>query len=238
EAVAISPDSATAYVTGSSKGETTGSDFATVAYNIATGTARWTARFDGAAHADDLAVALVVSPNENALYVTGSTTTIDSGRDYAVIAYSFVTGDMLWTQTHNGQWDSDDWPSAIAISPDGARLFVTGREDEDVLASDAATVGYAADTGTELWISRYSGAGKHQDQPRDLAVTPDGSAVVVAVMSLSKFQYSSADYVTILYGANFGEARWSARYDGPGKDDDEPAALALSPDGSRVFVTG
>jgi hypothetical protein len=238
QAVAISPDSTTAYVTGSSKGEASGSDFATVAYNLATGETRWTARFDGAAHADDLAAALVVAPDGRALYVTGSTQGINSGRDYAVIAYSTATGDVVWTQTHDGQWNGDDWPSAITVSPDGAQVFVTGREDEDALSSEAATVAYAANTGAELWVSRYSGRGKHENQARAIAVTPDGGAVVVAVTSLSEFQYSSADYVTILYGANFGEARWSARYDGPGKDDDEPAALALSPDGSKAFVTG
>ncbi len=238
QAVAISPDSATAYVTGTSKGAGTGSDFATLAYNIGTGAAEWTARFDGAAHAEDFAAGLVVAPNGTAVYVTGSTTTVNSGRDYAVLAYSATAGELLWTQDHNGQWDKDDWPSAIAISPDGKQLFVTGREDEDSLASDAATVAYRTDTGAQLWISRYSGAGKHQDDPRDLAVSPDGKTVAVTVMSLSKFQYSSADYVTVLYGAKFGEARWSARYDGPGKDDDEPTALAFRPDGFSIFVTG
>jgi 6-phosphogluconolactonase (cycloisomerase 2 family) len=238
QAVVISPDTATAYVTGSSNGVGTGSDFLTIAYDAATGAVRWNTRFDGAAHGNDLPIALALHPSGDVLYVTGATTSDGSGRDYAVVAYSTANGDTLWTQLHNGQWNGDDWPSAIAVAPDGTRLFVTGREDEDTLASDAATVAYAADTGRELWISRYSGAGKHQDQPRDISVTPDGTAVAVTVMSLSKFPYSSADYVTIIYGANFGEVRASARYDGPGKDDDEPAALAISPDASAVFITG
>jgi hypothetical protein len=233
----ISSDGITAYVTGTSRGETSGSDFATIAYNTMTGATLWTTRFDGAAHEDDYAVGLALAPDGNVLYVTGSAVGNSTGRDFAVIAYSTVTGNVLWTQIHDGEWNGDDWPSAIAVSSDGTRVFVTGREDEDVLASEATTLALAADTGTELWVSRYS-AGKHQNQPQDIAPTPDGKGVVVTVTSLSAFPYSSADYVTILYGATFGEARWSGRYDGPGKDDDESAALTLSPDSSTVFVTG
>src|SRR5207253_5672068 len=128
------------------------SDFATIAYNIDTGAVKWTTRFDGAAHGNDLAVGCVVAPDGSAIYVTGSTTTIDSGRDYALVAYSATTGDVLWTQTHNGQWDGDDWPTGIVITPDGKQLFVTGREDEDTLSSDAATVAYRSDTGAQLWV--------------------------------------------------------------------------------------
>jgi hypothetical protein len=209
-----------------------------LAYDTATGLTRWVATFDGAAHGDDRAVALVVGPNGSSVYVTGSITNNDSGKDYATIAYSAASGDVLWTAVYNGQWNGDDWPTAIAINPEGTRLFVTGREDEDSLTSEAATVAYLADTGTELWVARYSGPGKHENQPRGLAVTPDGGGVLVTVTSLSGFPYSTADYVTILYGAMAGEARWSARYDGPGKDDDEPAALAVDPDGLSVFATG
>ena len=46
------------------------------------------------------------------------------------------------------------------------------------------------------------------------------------------------DYVTIAYGAADGTWAWTKRYDGRMDAIDDAAANAVSPDGSRVFVTG
>src|SRR5437773_2534114 len=53
--VGVAPDDSTVYVTGPSQGPTTGYDFATVAYEAATGTELWAARLDGPGHDTDFA---------------------------------------------------------------------------------------------------------------------------------------------------------------------------------------
>src|SRR5690606_33385061 len=56
---------------GQSVGSGTGFDFATVAYDTATGARLWVARFDGPASRTDRARAVTVSPDGATVYVTG-----------------------------------------------------------------------------------------------------------------------------------------------------------------------
>src|SRR5437870_4391331 len=46
---------------------------------------------------------------------------------------------------------------AVAASPDGARVYVTGISPRARTGEDAATVAYDAATEMRLWVSRYAG---------------------------------------------------------------------------------
>jgi len=105
--VAVSPDGGKVFVTGSSQGGPAASrgDYATVAYDAATGAPLWASRYSGPGASEDIAtslatgarrwvrrhpgagIALAVSPVTGTVFVTGVTDRAASFRDYTTIAY-------------------------------------------------------------------------------------------------------------------------------------------------------
>jgi len=239
--VAVSPGGGRVYVTGSSFGTTTGFDYATVAYSAATGARLWVARFDAAGGGDG-ARAVAVSPDSGTVYVTGTSVTGDagpcSGYAYDTVAYNAATGTQLWAAcwADGGGFDA---AAALAVSPDGARVYVTGEAGNGISCDRCAnygTVAYDAATGARLWTRQYDGGGF--DDAAAVAVSPDGSRLYVTGTSYGgPVGDADADYATIAYNAVSGARLWARRYNGPGNSRDVAQAMAVSPAGT-VLVTG
>jgi outer membrane protein assembly factor BamB len=227
--VAVSPDGSTVFVTGYSYDNVRSYDYATVAYNAATGGQLWAERFNGAGNGNDVAQSVAVSPDGSTVFVTGHSDDGALGIDYATVAYNAATGARKWVKTYNGPGNSDDSATAVAVSPSGSAVFVTGSS-----GSAAATVAYNPVTGARLWVARFSRPGGYASQASALTVSPDGTMVVIAGANI----VSSGDYATVAYNASTGARLWAEDYSGPGHGDDEAASVAISPTGDAVYVTG
>lgn len=239
-AIAVSPDGSTVFVTGSAVSSTS-RDHATVAYDASSGVTLWTTRYDGPGEGRDEANALGVSPDGATVFVTGYGDGSTTGRDYATAAYDAATGRRLWSERYDGTGTANDVAEALAVSPDGSEVFVTGRSRGPRSGTDYATVAYRADTGAQRWVRRYDGPDDGDPYPNDdgassLGVSPDGAWVYVT--GYGSTSSGAHDFTTIAYDAVTGAKRWLRRYDGPGGYTDQANALAVSPDGSSVFVTG
>jgi len=244
-AVAVSPGGAAVFVTGYAPGWGTDYDYATVAYGAATGRQLWTSRYTSQGKHDDAASAVAVSPDGATVFVTGASGGNKPrcgrgcpapGDGYATVACSAATGRQLWASRYNGPAIRlGSAADSVAVSPDGATVFVTGESDRVHAGGDAATVAYSAATGRQLWVSRYDGP----DYPGvawSVAVRPAGGTVFVTGTTAG--QPLSGDYATVAYRAATGRQLWARHYNGPANDDDLATSVAVSPDGTTVFVTG
>jgi outer membrane protein assembly factor BamB len=236
-AVATSPDGNTVYVTGASPAPNTSNDYATIAYDATTGIQRWVARYSGPAI--DIPYAIGVTPDGATVIVTGQSTGIGTGSDYATVAYEAATGAQRWVARYTQAGAATDFAWDLAVSPDGAMVFVTGESSGPGTSLDSldfATVAYDTGTGNQEWASRYNGPANGLDWANSIGVGPDGATVFVTGSVTA--QDGHADYGTIAYDAATGNELWVAQHDGPLHGSDQPWALAISPDGQTVFVTG
>ena len=236
--VAASPDGKAVLVTGYSGSQTTGGyDYATVAYNTATGAQLWVKRYNGPA-GDDFAHSMTVSGST--VYVTGSSLGTNNGYDYATVAYNTATGAQLWVKRYNGAALGNRGANSVAASPDGKTVFVTGSSYAGSTTDyDYATVAYNAATGAQLWVKRYTGPGSGDDQAYSVAPSPDGTAVFVTGYS-SGTTAGQVNYATVAYSATTGAQVWVKRYAGlaTGGIGTQAYSVAVSPSGSMVYVTG
>jgi uncharacterized delta-60 repeat protein len=192
--VALTVDgSGNVYVTGSSYGNETYSDYATVKYS-SNGTQLWVALYNGPGNSDDYAVALAIDSSRN-VYVTGySYGANDINSDYATIKYG-PDGNQLWVARYNGPGNSEDTAVALAVDSSG-NVYVTGYSYDNNTFDDYATVKYSPD-GQQLWVTRYNGIGNSSDYVSSVSVD-NSSNVYVTGQSMgisTDFDYSTIKYL-------------------------------------------
>jgi outer membrane protein assembly factor BamB len=197
--VVVAPNGRTVFITGGSNGKTSDTDYATIAYNASTGKRLWVERYNGPANLWDYGRWLAVTPDSKTVVVTGQSWGGATAYDYATIAYNASTGAPLWTKRYSATPPgyNNDYPDAIAISPDGSTVYVSGYSENAGTESDFATVAYSVSTGSQLWASRYDDPEHSFDGGDAMVLSPDGSTLYVTGYSTSTA--TLADYTTIAY---------------------------------------
>ncbi len=218
------------YVTGGSDGGiATGLDYATVAYDT-NGIQVWEARYNGTASADDVAFAIALDSLSN-VYVTGQSTGIGTGLDYATVGYN-STGVELYSARYDFA-GGDDVAQAIVADAIG-NVYVTGYSLSFLTGFDYATLAYSP-LGVLQWESRYNGTANADDYAAAIGLDTTNGNVLVTGQSMGLG--SNFDYATISYNAFTGFPNWTDRYDGPASGKD--AAYAVAVDGAgNSYVTG
>ena len=211
------------YVTGSSPGSGTGTDYATIKYDNA-GQQQWVARYVGSGIGDQPAGMTI--DRSGSVYVTGTSwgSRRISVSEYATIKYN-NSGEQQWVARYNGPGNGSE---ATGIGIDGSdNVYVTGGSLGSDDISDYATIKYNS-TGQQQWASRYRAPDSIGDFATAIAVSSSGNVYVTG--------QSSGDYGTIKYNS-LGQEQWVERYNGPQGFDDYARAIALDRR-ENVYVTG
>jgi outer membrane protein assembly factor BamB len=211
------------------------------AHGLATpGAKLWVRRFSGPGKDSDVASSVAASPGGGTVFVTGDSTDTSFNSDYLTVAYNAATGARLWTARYNGPGNSIDNARAVAVSPDGATVFVTGDSvggPESGHSDDYATVAYRASDGTQLWVARFNGSTDSGDFAAAVSVARDGTAVFVTGTSFLGGFDSVSSMTTVAFRASDGAQLWVKNWK-PASCCNYGGTAIVSPGGNRVFVTG
>jgi hypothetical protein len=239
---AISPDGARAYVVGQVYFQDTDgsrhSQAVTLAYDAATGTQLWVARYLGNTGDRTYAQKIAANPDGSRVYVgAGKVDDMGFTSDIVLLVYDSFTGELKAETHHLGP---GFLIAGLVVSPDGSRVFIA-RANYENRVNVAFTIAYDA-AGTELWMARSTGCTANGCSSRPwynnpIAVSPDGSRVFVS--SLNYNPQTEIGFVTVAYDSVSGEEMWSTRYEaGDLADCFCSPPVTVNPNGEEVYISG
>lgn len=224
-------------------------DFVEIAYRASTGVPVWSATYAGSG---DLRLAyqssMALSPDGDTLYALGDVAEpgVYQYRT-SVVAFESATGRRLWDKA-SFPFGINSIQTAITTLPDGStqeRLYAAGTgsatlgDGTKVPAGTAAAIDPA--NGDVVWSTKVPGATPDGSRFNELVVSPDG-ATVYAAGGEHRPDRLAMNFATVAFRATDGTKLWEVRdemtqplgfYGINGASD-----MAISPDGSRVLVTG
>ncbi len=178
--------------------------------------------------------AQALSADGSTVFITGIDVSNGPQNDHVTTAFDAASGSELWVQHYDDPWGYAAGAAAITVSPDSSEVFVTGFSDSKTGFGypNITTVAYDAHTGAQLWSARFSRPGEGVF----VAVSPDGSRVFVTGLSCI-LPTCWNQFTTIAYDPLSGAQLWLKTYGGNGFQS-IPYLVTVSPDSTRVFVTG
>ncbi len=190
------------------------------------GNQKWVSTYNGAGSSYDAGADIVVKNNR--VYVTGATFGGFANLvDYVTLQYD-TAGSQLWATTYDYVGFND---VAYQIALDGDKIVVTGGSQTSSTNWDYATVSYDT-TGTQVYLSRITGAGYGLDAAKALTVDKNGYIYFTGGSMSSGGNY---DYKTIKMDTA-GNVIWNRGYNYANLDD---IANAICVDTmGNVYVTG
>lgn len=162
----------------------------------------------------------MVVDSEGNIYITGYTTSVV--RDFITLKYD-ASGELLWSQFHNGPMNENDIAEAIAVD-DSGNVYVIGR-CQTSNGEDITIMKYSPD-GDQLWLQYYDNP--NTDGGYDIDIGNNGMIYAVG--------YSNSDMITLQYNPE-GELQWASTYNGSDDALDIGADLVLD-ESSNVYITG
>lgn len=229
QATAIAVDGpGNVYVTGYFTGSGTAQDYGTLKYN-SEGIMQWVATYNGPGNSKDNALT-IGHDNSGNVYVTGYSTGVGTGHDYATVKYN-SEGVEQWVQRYNGPGNQSDQAKKMVVDGSG-NIYVTGYSTGSGTGKDYATVKYGCD-GAQLWVQRYTCPGNLPDEATAITLDDWGNIYVTGKSYPSS---QDNDIATIKYNSG-GIEEWIIEYNDLRFIHDEP--VAISADGSGyIYVTG
>lgn len=199
---------------------------------------------------------LEVSPDGRWLYAAGYQVPFDApdktkDKDVVVAAYDASTGEMAWRSVlglpglaGNDRYESVEVSGAIAVSPDGRRVYVAGQTYLDdrlqgpISRDNLLVAAYDASTGKRSWLTTH-GEKLERKAGWEIEVSPDSRTVYVGgeIGFQEAFLAVSVRAFAPQNPQLEGSVLWESSYKGLGQGN-VLHSMDLAPDGGRLYLAG
>ncbi len=197
------------------------------------GVVLWNTVYDGRAHEDDSASALVVDSIGN-VYVCGWTTDTLADKDMVTLKLS-NSGELVWVRSWFRIFNGNDAAHAIALDRLG-RVIVTGYCADSFNNIDYCTICYNAENGDTVWV-RYYNRTPENDEDIAYSICVDDSNNIY-VTGTSYDDDTDYDIVTIKYRPNGTQAWLRRKNNWPWWGDDYGMKVIFDPVTNTIIVGG
>ncbi len=216
------------YVTGASRGTTSGVDIATIKYN-SSGVQQWASRYTGVGDSVDRGVKVDVDALSN-VYVGGVTYAAATGNDYILVKYN-SSGVQQWLRTHSSPGASNDYVTDAIVDASN-NIYISGSRFVAASRYDFHTIKYDG-SGNSLWSASFNSVENDDDAATALALDNTGNLYVTGY----SFNFKSGDDIYTLKYTPTGIQRWSTRFNSPADFTDEPRRVVVDASGN-VYIAG
>lgn len=200
-------------------------DAVTIAYDATTGRQAWMAHATSPAGAGG---AVSVAATGTVVVVTGTLAGQAGTPRMVTIAYDAAAGVRLWRRS--GPRRSSG--TVVSLDAAGNAYAVGGTR-----ASRYLVLAYGP-TGDERWRRTYDSNGRGCCDIAADALLARGGRTLVVTGSSDRGRPGGGVFSTVAYDAATGRRGWVARYRGPLGAFNGPRGIAVSADGTEVWVTG
>ncbi|SNB47458.1 DUF2341 domain-containing protein [Geobacter sp. DSM 9736] len=202
---------------------------------------QWGAQYNGPGGIDDRSTAVTSTTDGSSIVVTGYGKNPGLNEDIYLVKYGpnpsldqYGNALPVWSAVpFDG--GGDDFPTAVAIAPDG-NIFVSGYRQNGT-SYDLFLAKYEGVTGALIWTDTYDGGSNGEDRGLALALDAAGDPYVAGFVTNTQ---GNRDFVLIRYIGSSGTAirQWVRTFDGPSHGNDWAAAVEIDPVDGFAVVAG
>jgi uncharacterized delta-60 repeat protein len=214
------------YIAGYTTNNNTGIDMCVIKLNTS-GSKVWSRSYDGPAHSDDKAYAIVVDKLLN-VYITGYSTSINGSKDFTTIKYN-SSGTQQWVQPYNTPLNKDDEASSIVLD-DSSNVYVTGYIT--LGNTEIYTIKYNQN-GVFQWGYTYGGPGNQDDKAYGIVIDALRNLYIIGY---SNCEQTGNDFILLKFNYN-GQLKWTSNYNGNANGDDRGYGIAVDRF-QNIIITG
>lgn len=197
----------------------------------------WSRTESGPGDGIERADAIELGPDSEVVYIAGRSggqETLANESDVLVAAYEAGSGERLWVTRFDGEQPGFDRPRTLVVGSEGEQVFVTGITwNGEPTGFDQFTAAFDAKTGAVNWQVTND---EHEDNDYGFQVRIDPSGSTVFTSSYTAHPDRPLDIVVRARDAQTGEKLWATQVSSPSHNQDTPAELKVSPNGSELFL--